>query len=42
MDDPARLGTLARRFAPATCLVLDDGVQGLEKARVIGPDGRVG
>ena len=42
MDDPARLGTLARRFAPAACLVLDDGVQGLERARVVGPDGRVG
>ena len=42
MDDPARLGALARRFAPASCLVLDDGVQGLDKARVIGADGRVG
>jgi hypothetical protein len=33
-DDGARMSQLARRFAPATCLVLDDGV------RVdVGPDG---
>lgn len=50
MDDAAGLGLLARRFAPARCLVLDDGVRvdlgpGGEPpadARVVGPDGRVG
>lgn len=42
MDDPAALGLLARRFAPATCLVLDDGAKGLAAARAIDPDGRLG
>ncbi|HEV7654489.1 MAG TPA: hypothetical protein VGP36_07100 [Mycobacteriales bacterium] len=41
MDDPARLGALARRFAPARCVVLDDGVRGLDRGRVVGADGRV-
>jgi hypothetical protein len=50
LEDPVRLGALARRFAPARCVVLDDGVR-LElgpagelpaDARVIGPDGRLG
>lgn len=50
LDDAVRLGALARRFAPARCVVLDDGVR-LElgpagelpaDARVIGPDGRLG
>jgi hypothetical protein len=40
MDDPDRLGALARRFAPARCVVLDDGGT-LENSRVIGPDGRL-
>ena len=48
VDDPVRLGVLARRFAPARCVVLDDGVRldigpGGElpaDARVLGPDGR--
>lgn len=49
VDDPVRLGLLARRFAPARCVVLDDGVR-LElgpagelpaESRVIGPDGRL-
>ena len=38
MDDPARLGALARRFAPARCVVLDDGGR-LETAKAITPDG---
>lgn len=42
LDDPARLGTLARRFAPARCLVLDDGVHGLDRARQVSVEGRVG
>jgi hypothetical protein len=42
MDDPARMGALARRFAPARCLVLDDGVHGLERARAVTAEGRVG
>ena len=42
MDDPVRLGALARRFAPATCVVLDDGVKGLRQGRVVRPDGRLG
>lgn len=33
-DDPVRMGVLARRFAPARCVVLDDGVR-LD----LGPDG---
>ncbi|MFL6129636.1 MAG: hypothetical protein ACJ73E_11290 [Mycobacteriales bacterium] len=45
LDDPARIGALARRFAPARCVVLDDGVQldaaTLRGARVIDQDGRV-
>jgi hypothetical protein len=50
LDDPTRLGALARRFAPARCVVLDDGVR-LElgpagelpaDARVVRPDGRLG
>ena len=34
IDDPVRMGVLARRFAPARCVVLDDGVR-LD----LGPDG---
>ena len=49
VDDPVRLGELARRFAPARCVVLDDGVRvdvgpGGElppDARVLGADGRL-
>jgi hypothetical protein len=49
VDDPVRLGVLARRFAPARCVVLDDGVRidvGPDgelpaDARVIGPNGHV-
>jgi hypothetical protein len=49
-DDLDRMAVLARRFAPASCLVLDDGVRvdigpdgGLPRgARVIGTDGRIG
>jgi len=48
--DLGRMSVLARRFAPASCLVLDDGVRvdlgpGGELpagARVIGADGRIG
>ena len=40
MDDPVRLGVLARRFAPARCVVLDDGGT-LAASRVIGADGRL-
>jgi len=40
VDDPVRLGALARRFAPARCVVLDDGGT-LAAARVIGADGRL-
>jgi hypothetical protein len=40
VDDPVRLGALARRFAPARCVVLDDGGT-LAGARAIGPDGRL-
>ena len=48
-DDAARMSRLARRFAPATCLVLDDGVRvdlGPEgelppQARVVSDDGRI-
>ena len=49
LEDPVRLGALARRFAPARCVVLDDGVR-LElgpagelpaDARVVGPDGKL-
>jgi hypothetical protein len=38
MDDPARLGALARRFAPARCVVLEDGGT-LESARAITAEG---
>jgi hypothetical protein len=41
VDDPVRLGALARRFAPARCVVLDDGGT-LAAARTIGPEGRLG
>jgi hypothetical protein len=49
-DDPVAMSVLARRFAPARCLVLDDGVrvplgpQGElpPDARVLTEDGRVG
>jgi hypothetical protein len=49
-DDPARMAELARRAAPARCVVLDDGASldlgeiGVlpPGARVIGPDGRIG
>ena len=27
VDDPIRMSVLARRFAPARCVVLDDGVR---------------
>ena len=40
VDDPVRIGGLARRFAPARCVVLDDG-RTLAASRVIGPDGRL-
>ncbi len=36
VDDPLRMSVLARRFAPAQCLVLDDGV-----AVPLSPDGRL-
>jgi hypothetical protein len=49
VDDPVRMSVLARRFAPARCLVLDDGVRvplgpGGDlppDARVLTEDGRV-
>jgi hypothetical protein len=50
VDDLVRMSALARRCAPAPCVVLDDGMR-LEVgpagtlppgARVIGPDGRIG
>jgi hypothetical protein len=48
-DDHFRMSVLARRFAPATCLVLDDGVRvdlGPDgalppDARLLGADGRI-
>lgn len=40
VDDPVRLGALARRFAPARCVVLDDGGT-LATSRTIEPDGRL-
>jgi hypothetical protein len=48
-DDALRMSVLARRFAPATCLVLDDGVTvelGADRsvpagARVVDVDGRI-
>jgi Peptidase family S51 len=49
VDDPARMSVLARRFAPARCVVLDDGARldvgdGTRlppEARVLGDDGRI-
>ena len=49
-DDLGRMSVLARRFAPASCLVLDDGVRVdlgphgelPQGARVIDADGRIG
>ena len=49
VDDPVRMGVLARRFAPARCAVLDDGVRlplGRDGslppgARVVAEDGRI-
>jgi hypothetical protein len=49
VDDLTRMSVLARRFAPARCVVLDDGVRldltdapGLPpQARVVGDDGRI-
>jgi hypothetical protein len=49
VDDPLRMGVLARRFAPSGCVVLDDGVRlPLEPdgalppgARVVTEDGRI-
>jgi len=35
-DDPVRMSVLARRFAPARCVVLDDGT-----ALDFGPDSRL-
>jgi hypothetical protein len=48
-DDHPRMSVLARRFAPASCLVLDDGVRvdlgpgGAlpPDARLVGDDGRI-
>jgi hypothetical protein len=48
-DDPLRMSALAHRFAPASCVVLDDGVRvdlGADgvlpaDARVVGTDGRI-
>jgi hypothetical protein len=48
-DDLARMSVLARRFAPATCVVLDDAISldlGTDgslppDARVVGADGRI-
>jgi hypothetical protein len=48
-DDPVRMSVLARRFAPARCVVLDDGMAldfgadaGLpDNARVVTDDGRI-
>jgi hypothetical protein len=49
VDDPLRMSTLAQRFSPATCVVLDDGVRlDLDAsgrlpagARVIAEDGHI-
>lgn len=49
VDDPIRMSALARRFAPAECVILDPGVRldlppagGLPPgARVIDPEGRI-
>lgn len=48
-DDPLRMSVLARRFAPSSCVVLDDGVRvdlgpgGAlpPDARLVGDDGRI-
>ena len=41
-DDPLRMSALAHRFAPATCLVLDDGVRvDLGPGGALPPDARV-
>ena len=50
VDDRVRMGVLARRFAPARCVVLDDGVRvdlGPDgslpgTAKVVGYDGKIG
>jgi hypothetical protein len=34
VDDPVRMGVLARRFTPSRCVVLDDGIR-----LALGPDG---
>ena len=49
VDDPVRMSVLARRFAPARCVVLDDGVrlalspdgQPPPDARVVSDDGQI-
>lgn len=49
LDDPVRMSTLARRFAPSRCVVLDDGIQlhlGVDgslppDARLVAEDGRI-
>ena len=42
VDDPIRMSVLARRFAPARCLVLDDGTRvPLDDGRAL-PSGRAG
>ena len=42
VDDPLRMAILARRFAPAVCLVLDDGVTvELGAEHTVPPDARV-
>ena len=49
MDDPLRMSTLAQRFAPAQCVILDDGVRlDLDAsgrlpsgARVVAEDGHI-
>src|SRR3954451_24255331 len=48
-DDPVRMAVLARRFAPASCVVLDDGMtldfgsdsRLPDDARVVTDDGRI-
>jgi hypothetical protein len=49
VDDPVRMTVMARRFAPARCVVLDDGVrlfltrdgQPPADARVLTDDGQI-
>jgi hypothetical protein len=48
VNDPVRMAVLARRFAPARCLVLDDGVRVRltdgrlpPDARLVDHDGRI-